>query len=128
MKNFKNWSKKVFFEWLKSESEVCKKYVKNFENAIDDEDEIDIEAYAWDTTLKSWFRIKDSEDRKHVLTCLKNLMSGRVKVEDEKEAGIFLKLKSKTCDWGFFWLFLAEQLVECRFKFLVLFCFCDFCI
>ena len=90
LKNFEKWSKKTFIEWFKNQDEICEKYMKNFERGIDEDDEfVDIGAYAHESALKSWFRIKDGEDRKHVLKCLKHLIAGQENViEDQKEQGV----------------------------------------
>ena len=92
MKNYGKWSKSTFIEWLKNQDEICKNYCKNFEDGIDSDDEfVDVETYAKNSSLKSWFRIKHAEDRKHVLMCLEKLVRGEM-MDEQKQAGVVLQL------------------------------------
>ena len=61
------------------QGETCVKYLKNFENVLEDDDcdDLDIESFAKDSILRRLFRIKQEKDRKDVLSCLENLVESK---------------------------------------------------
>ena len=90
-KDWTKWSKSTFIEWFKSQDDICRKYVSNFEKNFEDEnddsesDEDDdlkstLQAIANDYTLKKLLKIKNSKDRKHILQVLEKLTTSYVHV------------------------------------------------
>ena len=78
------------------------KYLKNFEEFLedddedDDDDELNIQDFAKDSILKRSLRIKNSQDRKKILEILKNLLEGKSLVVEDDE--------KKERMWHFLWI------------------------